>query len=101
MRHLLTARIRDRLVLHDYRAVGLELAPSSRSAYRYRMLFFPIHSEKPVLSFNFETSILGSSCLTEQRGGRHVNLGPSDDRLSYEEFREWALSRAERSLSRS
>ena len=58
------------------------------------MLFFPESSEKPVLSLNLETTILGSSCFTEQDGSRHLNLGPADPETTYDAFREKALAEA-------
>ena len=98
MVQLLSEHIRERFTYAGFRAVGLEISPASRSPYRFRMLFFPGSSQKPVLSLNLETSILGSSCFTEQDGDRHVNLGPADPETTYDVFREKALSEAKRIL---
>ena len=99
MRQLLIGKVRERFALDDYRVVAIEPSEASRSTYHFRMLFFPTKGEKPVLSLNLETSILGSPCLTEHFGGRHTNLGPADVDLSYAKFREWAVAHAEELLA--
>ena len=100
MQQMRQGRVRERFEYDRYKAVALEVsqAPTHRSAYHYRMLFFPKKSEKPVLSLNLESSILGSYCLTEQAGGEHRNLGSSEESLSYEDFKKWALGRAKKKL---
>ena len=98
MRQLLTGKIRERFEFEDYRVVAIEPSPNERSSYHFRLLFFPKRADKPVLSLNLETSILGSYCFTEQAGDRHVNLGPSEMEMSYEDFREMALLEADRVL---
>lgn len=101
MYQMMTAKIRERFVFNDYRAVALEIPPRTlqKSPYHYRILFFPNESQKPVLSLNLESSILGSCCFTEQQGREHFNLGSTDDGLSYDDFKKWALERAGRELN--
>ena len=93
-------RIRERFDFEAYRAVGVELPVRGprKTPYFYRLLFFPNASEKPVLSINLESSILGTYCFTEHNGRKHINLGHADRELSYEDFRKWALEEAERVL---
>ena len=100
MQHMLTGRVREKFTYNDYRAVALEIPEKNinRSPYHYRILFFSDASQKPVLSLNLESSILGSYCYTEHSGNSHVNLGQSDEGVSYEDFKKWALQRAERDL---
>jgi hypothetical protein len=100
MQQMMTAKVREKFTYHDYRAVALEMPRRSvqRSPYHYRILFFPTESQKPVLSINLESSILGSYCFTEHNGKEHLNLGHTDDELSYEDFRRWALDRAGKDL---
>ena len=100
MQHMLTGRVREKFIYNDYRAVALEIPPKSvqRSPYHYRILFFADSSQKPVLSLNLESSILGTYCYTEHAGSDHINLGQSEEDLSYEDFKQWALQRAEHDL---
>ena len=96
LKHLRTGTVLERFTLEDYRAVSLKI-PTSKMAsdqYRYRMLFFAGDDAKPVLSLNMELSILGSYCLTEQWGDRHLRHDTVDDSLSYDEFRSWAVKKA-------
>ncbi len=100
MQQMLNGNVRERFSYEDYRAVALELPSTGlrKSAYHYRLLFFPKDQMKPILSLNVESSILGSYCLTEQAGANHINLGPTDFELSYEKFKDWALKEAGRVL---
>ena len=100
MRQLLTGKVRERFEYDNYRAVAIELPDSSagKSPYHFRILFFPKTEQKPVLSLNLESSILGSYCLTEHSGRKHLNLGPSEDNVTYERFKEWALNEADKVL---
>lgn len=100
MRQMATGRVRERFDYHRYKAVGLEIPPGPqyRSPYHYRILFFSEDSGKPVLSLNLEASILGSYCFTEHSGQSHFTLGQSEADLSYDDFREWALKRADQEL---
>jgi len=97
---MLTGRVREKFNYNEYRAVALEIPSKSvqRSPYHYRILFFSDSSQKPVLSLNLESSILGSYCYTEHTGNNHINLGHSDEDISYEEFKEWAMARAQHDL---
>ena len=100
MRQMMSAKVRERFSFDAYRAVALEINPKSvrKSPFHYRILFFPEKSQKPVLSLNLESSILGSYCFTKHRGGEHLSLGQTDDDISYDEFKKWALERAETEL---
>ena len=51
-----------------------------------------------MLALNLERSILGSFCLTEQAGARHTRFDTVEEAMGYDEFRRWALERAERVL---
>ncbi len=100
MQQMITAKVREKFTYCSYRAVALEIPPQSlkKSPYHYRILFFTDEFQKPVLSLNLETTILGSYCFTEHEGRNHLNLGHTDDEVSYEEFRKWAMERAEHNL---
>ncbi len=100
MQHMLTGRVREKFSYNEYRAVALEIPakPVQRSPFHYRMLFFTESSQKPVLSLNLGSSILGTYCYTEHAGTDHINLGHSEEDISYEEFRRWALQRAKHDL---
>ncbi len=100
MQQILSGTVRERFKYDDYRAVALELPSSGRrkSPYHFRLLFFPKDEKKPILSLNVESSILGSYCLTEHAGQKHINLGPTEFELSYEKFKNWALKEAEKIL---
>jgi len=101
MKDLLTGRVRERFPLEPYRAVGVELQPVEEAQalqHHYRLLVFPPEGNKPVLSLNLETSLLGSPCLTEQAGHEHLILGLAEETMSYEEFRRWAVARARKDL---
>ena len=89
MRQLLTGTVYERFRQDGDRVVGLR--PAEGSSYRYRLLFFPLNLDKPFLSVNLETSILGSPCFTIEAGTEHRNLGPADFDLTYEEFKIRAL----------
>ena len=91
MRQLLTGTVYERFRLDGERVVGLKPAKSEGSSYRYRLLFFPPDLDKPFMSINLETSILGSPCYTIEAGRDHRNLGPADFDLTYEEFKIHAL----------
>ena len=101
MQQMMTAKVREKFTFNDYRAVALEIPPKTiqRSPYHYRILFFSRESQKPVLSLNLESSILGSYCFTEHQGKDHLNLGHTDDDLSYDEFKKWAMERAKKDLN--
>jgi hypothetical protein len=47
---------------------------------------------------NLESSILGSYCFTEHNGRDHLNLGNTEEDMSYEAFKQWALERAGKDL---
>ncbi len=100
MQQMITAKVREKFTFNDYRAVALEIPPRTiqRSPYHYRILFFSNESQKPVLSINLESSILGSFCFTEHQGKEHLNLGHTDEDLSYDEFKKWAMERAKKDL---
>ena len=101
VKHLRSGTVVERLSLGSYRAVAVGLPTSGKSPpeqYVYRMLFFPYAGHQPVLALNLERSILGSFCLTEQAGTRHTRFDTVGDAMGYDEFRGWALERAERVL---
>ena len=101
LKHLRTGRVLERFTFEDFRAVSVQIPVTDgrpQDQYRYRMLFFPEASQKPVLSLNLELSILGSYCLTEQSGDRHLRFDTVDDVPSYDEFRSWAIDRAAKQL---
>jgi hypothetical protein len=101
MKDLLTGQVVERLSLGNYRAVALQLEDSDerrRSQYHYRLLVFPHKENKPVLSLNLETSLLGAACLTEQTGSGHQVLADAEEEMAYEKFRRWALARARAEL---
>ena len=101
MKQMFTAKVREKFTYNDYKAVGLEIPERTyqKSPYHYRILFFSEESQKPVLSLNLESSILGSYCFTEHAGRNHLNLGHTDDELSYEDFKKWAMDRAKQDLN--
>ncbi|MBT3275615.1 MAG: hypothetical protein HN368_20840 [Spirochaetales bacterium] len=96
MQQMMTAKVREKFIYCSYRAVALEIPAGSlqKSPYHYRILFFSEESHMPVLSLNLESSILGSYLFTEHEGKNHLNLGHTEEELSYEDFRKWALDRA-------
>jgi hypothetical protein len=101
MKDLLTGQVVERIPLGDYRAVALQMEDSDErrhSQYHYRLLIFPHRENKPVLSLNLETSLLGASCLTEQSGSGHQILADAEEEMAYEAFRRWALERARAEL---
>jgi hypothetical protein len=101
MKDLLTGQVVERFPLGDYRAVALQMEGSDErrhSQYHYRLLIFPHRENKPVLSLNLETSLLGAPCLTEQTGSGHQILGDAEEEMAYEQFRRWALERARAEL---
>ncbi len=59
----------------------------------------PLESQKPVLSLNLESSILGSYCFTKHRGKDHSNLGSTSETLTYDDFKRWAMERARAELN--
>ncbi len=101
MRQMLTAKVKEKFTFNNYRVVALEIPPKTiqRSPYHFRILFFSSESQKPVLSLNLESSILGSQCFTEHQGKDHLNLGHTDNDLSYDEFKKWAMERAKKELN--
>jgi len=101
MRQMMTAKVRERFNFEDYRAVALEIPPKAlqKSPFHYRILFFSRESQKPVLSLNLESSILGSYCFTKHSGRDHLNLGHTNDELSYDDFKKWAMERAKTDLN--
>ena len=102
LKHLRTGKVLERFTLDDYRAVSLQIPATDtqpQDQYRYRMLFFSDTDQKPVLSLNLELSILGSYCLTEQSGDRHLRFDTVEQPLSYDEFRSWAIKRATQELA--
>ncbi len=100
-KHLVTGKVIEKFTFMDFRAVSLNI-PSTEdrhlNRYRYRILFFPKGENRPVLSLNLEFSILGAYFLTEQSGQAHHTLKEVDEGLAYEDFKKWALTRAEESL---
>ena len=100
MQQMMTAKVREKFNYNEYRAVALEIPERAfqKSPYHYRILFFSEESHKPILSLNLESSILGSYVFTEHAGKNHINLGHTEDELSYEDFKKWALERAGRDL---
>ncbi len=101
MKHLRAGQVIERFVYRGFHVVALKMEPNEhqpQTQYQFRLLFFPKGEPRPVLALNLESSILGSSCLTEQIGGQHRNLGPAADELSYAVFKEWALGKAANEL---
>jgi len=101
MKDLLNGQVVERFPLGGYRAVAVEIQSSDKrqhSQYHYRLLVFPQKENKPVLALNLETSLLGTSCLTEQSGSEHQVLGDAEEEMAYEDFRHWALERARAEL---
>ncbi len=101
VKHLHAGRVVERSTLNGYRLVALSLPSQDNAAplqYLFRMLFFPQTGHRPVLALNLELSILGSPCLTEQAGSRHTRFGTVDQEMPYDEFRRWALARAQEVL---
>jgi hypothetical protein len=97
MRNLATGRV-ERFAFRGYRVAAVRLTASSwnpQAEYRYRLLFFPPDSHRPVLALNLELTILGSACLTMQTGTVHTRLEDAEETMSFERFKEWALRRAE------
>jgi hypothetical protein len=101
MQQLVVGKVRERFNFKKFSALSLEMPPVDklRSPFHYRILFFPEKSKKPVLSLNLESSILGSYCFTEHAGASHINVRHSDDDVTYEQFKEWALDEADKVLN--
>jgi len=100
-KHLVTGRVIEKFTFGDFRAVSLDIPPTEErhlNRYRYRILFFLKGENRPVLSLNLEFSILGAYFLTEQSGQVHHTLKEVDEGLVYEDFKKWALKRAEEDL---
>ena len=104
LRDLRLGRVVERFDYGPFRVVAVSI-PSTEShaltQFHYRLLFFPVRGTKPVFALNLESSILGSYCLTEQTGSRHVSIGHAEEDMSYQEFRLWALEQADRELARA
>jgi hypothetical protein len=101
VKHLRMGKVIERMTLGPYRIVSLSIPSSDQGPpeqYLFRMLFFPTLAHQPVLALNLELSILGSSCLTEHAGSRHARFDTLEAAMSYDEFRRWALARAEEVL---
>ena len=97
VKQVLTAEVIERFQVGEYRAIAIRIPVTEENAlgqYRFRILLFHDGDASPSVSFNLETSILGSLCLTEQIGRDHRNLGTADDELSYSDFKVWASGRA-------
>lgn len=100
-KHLVTGRVIEKFTFRDFRAVSLDIPSTEErhlNRYRYRILFFPKGENRPVLSLNLEFSILGAYCLTEQSGQVHHTLKEVAEGMAYEDFKKWALKRAEENL---
>ncbi len=101
MRDLRIGRVLERFDFEDYRVVAVSVPSTEErplNQFHFRLLFFPKNANRPVLALNLESSILGSYCLTEQSGGRHLNVGRAQESMSYGEFKQWALTQAQQDL---
>ena len=101
VRQLHSGEVVERTTLGAYRVVSLKIPTAEgrpSAQYLYRMLFFPPTGHAPVLALNLELSILGTACLTEQAGNRHIRFQTVEQEIDYDSFRRWALERAEKSL---
>jgi len=100
-KQLIAGRVIEKFTFRDFRVVSLDIPPTEErhlNRYRYRILFFPKGENRPVLSLNLEFSILGAYLLTEQSGQVHHTLKEVDEGMAYDDFKKWALKRAEEDL---
>ena len=102
MKHLFTGEVVEQFSYGGFRVTAVRIPETEKqpwNQYHIRILFFPNMASKPVFALNLETSILGSLCLTEQYGHEHLNLGHAKEGISYEEFKDWALTYADQELT--
>jgi hypothetical protein len=69
--------------------------------FRYRLLAFEPKLDKPVLSVDLESDILGDYCLALQTAAEHRVIARYDSPPSLPEFRSRALAEAEAALPAS
>lgn len=101
LRDIQIGKIVERFDFGNYRVVALRIPETEshpHNQFHFRILFFPDQEDRPVLTLNLESSILGSYCLTEQAGSEHVSLGHADETMTYPEFKRWAMDFAEQQL---
>ena len=73
--------------------------PTGVFHYPYRMFFFPMDIDTPILVLSLEIGTLFNTCaLGGHTPTRHENYGSADPNMSLEDFRTWALSMAEKKL---
>jgi hypothetical protein len=98
--HLATGEILEDDLYGGYRMVGVEIIRQiSMVQYKYRLLFFTIGGQVPILSVNLEQNTLfkeiggGAYFLGVHSGTTHYNLGIAFDgrsEITYDEFRKVA-----------
>ncbi|MBN2049008.1 MAG: hypothetical protein JW760_01080 [Spirochaetales bacterium] len=102
MRQLLYGKVLEKFSFGSFSVVSLELEHEKhgfKDPYRYRILFFPKNDSKPVLAMNMESTILGTHNLTEHAGNNHRNFGPVEESFGYQDFKSWALERAQEEIT--
>ncbi len=97
IKQMVLGEVVEKFNFHEYNVVAIKLSKKDENhhlPYFYRLLFFPENNNKPVLSLNLETSIMGAFFLTEHMGKYHKKIKTADEKMPYPEFREWALGLA-------
>lgn len=57
--------------------------------YIYRLMIFTEHQTSPIMTFNFEKSFLGTSCLAVTKTDGRINLANAPADLTIQEFIDW------------
>ena len=69
--------------------------------YPYRMFFFKKNELEPTLILNLEVGLMFGTCaLGAHTEEYHENLGTADSNMTLEDFKEWAISTAEKKLKK-
>lgn len=74
----------------NYIVILYELNETGRAInYIYRLMIFTEHQTSPIMTFNFEKSFAGTSCLAVTRITDRINLADAPPDLTIQEFTEW------------
>ena len=95
-----TGEIIEEITLRGSRTVFIRgTSATGRFQYPFRAFFFQKDSKSPGLILSLEiglrfgTCALGAHTLTE-----HINYGPADPDMVFDDFRSWALATAEQNF---
>ncbi len=104
IKQMIYGEVIEKFKFRNLKGVAVKISHTEKryiTQYHYRILFFPKDGNKPVFSLNLESSLLGSYSLTGHIGKKHLNFYSAEETMQYDDFKKWALERAEKIIAES